>query len=151
MPQKIIKILKKSLIFSFFLIVVPIVFSNEGFAQVWLCSKKFRYKSRSGVFYLLRKNKLIYFWYINIFSNSLTLSSIDTIINTISSLIIVDGKNIINLKLNYINPSNICTYCNIMYNYFYSFFKRVEYFIFIYYWQFIFIKLAVFSSVLWFL
>ena len=39
---------------------------------------------------------------------TLTISSIDTIINAISSLIIVDGKNIINLKLNSIKSSNVC-------------------------------------------
>ena len=37
---------------------------------------------------------------------SLTISSIDTLINAISSLIIVDGNKIINFKVNYFKLSN---------------------------------------------
>ena len=36
---------------------------------------------------------------------SLTISSIDTLINAISSLIVVDGKKIINIKINYLKLS----------------------------------------------
>ena len=101
------KILKNSLIFSF-LIVVPIVFIM-GFTGLVAISKNSDINPDLAFFYLFLQKQNLYISSILIFlAISLTISSIDTIINAISSLIIVDGKNIINLKLNSIKSSNVC-------------------------------------------
>ena len=57
---------------------------------------------------ILKEQNLHYISSIIVFlSISLTISSIDTIINAISSLIIVDGKKIIRLEKNYVTISKL--------------------------------------------
>ncbi len=99
------KVLKYSLIFSF-LIVLPIVFIM-GFTGLVASSKYSDINPDLAFFYLLlQKQNLLISSVLVFLAISLTISSIDTIINAISSLIIVDSKNIINLKLNSIKFSH---------------------------------------------
>ena len=99
------KILKNSLIFSF-LIVFPIVFIL-GFAGLVAISKNSNINTDLAFFYLLLQKQNLYISGLLIFlAISLTISSIDTVINAIASLMIVDGKKIINSKLNSIKLSN---------------------------------------------
>ena len=55
---------------------------------------------------LLREQTLALSIIILVLAISLTVSSIDTLINAISSLIIVDGNKVIKFKGNYFNLSN---------------------------------------------
>ena len=91
------KVLKKSLIFSF-LIIIPIVFFM-GFSGLVAASSENIDAPDLAFFQLLLKDQYLIISVIIIFlAISLTVSSIDTIINAISSLIIVDGKKIIKIK-----------------------------------------------------
>ena len=91
------EVLKKSLIFSF-LIIIPIVFFM-GFTGLVAASSENIVAPDLAFFQLLLKDKYLIISVIIIFlAISLTVSSIDTIINAISSLIIVDGKKIIKIK-----------------------------------------------------
>ena len=91
------KVLKKSLIFSF-LIIIPIVFFM-GFTGLVAVSSENLVAPDLAFFQLLLKDQYLIISVIIIFlAISLTVSSIDTIINAISSLIIVDGKKIIKIK-----------------------------------------------------
>ena len=91
------EVLKKSLIFSF-LIIIPIVFFM-GFSGLVAASSENIDAPDLAFFQLLLKDQYLIISVIIIFSAiSLTVSSIDTIINAISSLIIVDGKKIIKIK-----------------------------------------------------
>ncbi len=91
------EVLKKSLIFSF-LIIIPIVFFM-GFSGLVAASSENIVAPDLAFFQLLLKDKYLIISVIIIFlAISLTVSSIDTIINAISSLIIVDGKKIIKIK-----------------------------------------------------
>ena len=91
------EVLKKSLIFSF-LIIIPIVFFM-GFSGLVAASSKNIVAPDLAFFQLLLKDQYLIISVIIIFlAISLTVSSIDTIINAISSLIIVDGKKIIKIK-----------------------------------------------------
>ena len=54
---------------------------------------------------LLNENTLMMSFIILLLAISLTISSIDTLINAISSLIIVDGNKITNIKVDYLNLS----------------------------------------------
>ena len=91
------EVLKKSLIFSF-LIIIPIVFFM-GFTGLVAVSSENLVAPDLAFFQLLLKDKYLIISVIIIFlAISLTVSSIDTIINAISSLIIVDGKKIIKIK-----------------------------------------------------
>ena len=91
------EVLKKSLIFSF-LIIIPIVFFM-GFTGLVAASSENIVAPDLAFFQLLLKDQYLIISAIIIFlAISLTVSSIDTIINAISSLIIVDGKKIIKIK-----------------------------------------------------
>ena len=98
-------ILKKSLLFSFF-IIIPIVFFM-GFSGLVAVSVNSNIIPDLAFFTLLFKEQIIMLSVIVVILGiSLTISSIDTLINAISSLIIVDGNKIINFKGNYLKLSN---------------------------------------------
>ena len=101
---KNIKILKKSLLISF-LIIIPIVFlmGFSGLVAISLDSKVI--PDLAFFFLLLKKQSLTISIVIVILAISLTISSIDTLINAISSLIVVDGKKILNIKGDYLKIS----------------------------------------------
>ena len=98
--------LKKSLILSF-LIIVPIVFLM-GFTGLVAYSIDSTIRPDLGFFSLLLKEQtIILSLIIIILGLALTISTIDTLINAISSLIVVDGKAIFKFKhkVNYLNFS----------------------------------------------
>ena len=98
--------LKKSLILSF-LIIVPIVFLM-GFTGLVAYSIDSTIRPDLGFFYLLLKEQtIILSLIIIILGLALTISTIDTLINAISSLIVVDGKATFKFKhkVNYLNFS----------------------------------------------
>ena len=98
-------ILKKSLLFSFF-IIIPIVFFM-GFSGLVATSVNSTVVPDLAFFSLLFKEQIIMLSVIVVILGiSLTISSIDTLINAISSLIIVDGNKIINFKGDYFKLSN---------------------------------------------
>ncbi len=98
-------ILKKSLLISFFLII-PVVFFM-GFSGLVAASIDSNVIPDLAFFSLLFKEQTSLLSVIVIVLGiSLTISSIDTLINAISSLIIVDGNKIINFKGNYFKLSN---------------------------------------------
>ena len=91
------KVLKKSLTLSL-LIIIPIVFFM-GFSGLVAVSSNIVSLPDLAFFQLLFKDQYIAISVIIVFlAISLTVSSIDTIINAISSLIIVDGKKILKFK-----------------------------------------------------
>ncbi len=98
-------ILKKSLLISFFLII-PVVFFM-GFSGLVAVSSDSSIIPDLAFFSLLFKEQTYSLSVIVIVLGiSLTISSIDTLINAISSLIIVDGNKVINFKGNYYKLSN---------------------------------------------
>ena len=98
-------ILKKSLLFSFF-IIIPIVFFM-GFSGLVATSVNSSVVPDLAFFSLLFKEQQTMLPVIVVILGiSLTISSIDTLINAISSLIIVDGNKIINFKGDYFKLSN---------------------------------------------
>jgi Na+/proline symporter len=98
-------ILKKSLLFSFF-IIVPIVFFM-GFSGLVAISVNSNVSPDLAFFSLLLIEQITMLSVIVVILGiSLTISSIDTLINAISSLIIVDGNKIINFKGDYFKLSN---------------------------------------------
>tara|TARA_B100001996_G_scaffold105321_1_gene79221 strand:+ start:49 stop:1497 length:1449 start_codon:yes stop_codon:yes gene_type:complete len=98
------EVLKKSLIFSF-LIILPIVFLM-GFSGLIAVSKNEAVIPDLAFFSLILNEDAIQLSIIIIILGiSLTVSSIDTLINAISSLIIVDGNKIFKVKKNYLNFS----------------------------------------------
>ena len=100
------EILRKSLIISFF-IIVPIVF-YMGFTGMVAFSIDPTTRPDLGFFSLLLKEQtFLLSLIIIILGLALTISTVDTLINAISSLIIVDGKATFNLKTktNYFNFS----------------------------------------------
>ena len=98
------EVLKKSLIISFF-IIIPIVFFM-GFSGLVAASINSSVIPDLAFFSLLLKeqNSIISVIVI-ILAISLTISSIDTLINAISSLIIVDGNKILKFKSDYLKLS----------------------------------------------
>ena len=89
--------LKKSLIISFFLII-PIVF-YMGFTGMVSFSQNPNVRPDLGFFSLLLKEQSTFISFIVIILGlALTISTVDTLINAISSLIIVDGKATFNFK-----------------------------------------------------
>ena len=89
--------LKKSLIISFFLII-PIVF-YMGFAGMVAFSIDSTIRPDLGFFSLLLKEQTtLLSLIIIILGLALTISTVDTLINAISSLIVVDGKATFNLN-----------------------------------------------------
>ena len=98
------KVLKNSLIISF-IIIVPIVFMM-GFSGLVASSQNSNVVPDLAFFTLLLKDQAIFLSVIIIIlAISLTVSSIDTLVNAISSLIIVDGNKIIKFKGNYLKLS----------------------------------------------
>jgi len=98
------KVLKKSLFISF-LIIIPIVFFM-GFSGLVAVSIDSNVVADLAFFSLLFKDQVLTLSVIIvILAISLTISSIDTLINAISSLIIVDGNKVINFKVNYLKLS----------------------------------------------
>ena len=98
------KILKKSLIISFF-IIIPIVFFM-GFSGLVAVSVNNDVIPDLAFFSLiLKKQTLMLSVIIIILAISLTISSIDTLINAISSLIIVDGNRVLKFKGDYLKLS----------------------------------------------
>jgi|TARA_B100001079_G_scaffold252058_1_gene244856 Na+/proline symporter len=98
------EVLKKSLIFSF-LIILPIIFLM-GFSGLIAVSQNETVIPDLAFFSLILKEEGIQLSIIIIIlAISLTVSSIDTLINAISSLIIVDGNKIFNVKKNYLKFS----------------------------------------------
>jgi len=97
--------LKKSLLFSFF-IIIPIVFFM-GFTGLVSVSANSSVVPDLAFFSLLFKEEMLTLSVIVVILGiSLAISSIDTLINAISSLIIVDGNKVIKFKGNYFNLSN---------------------------------------------
>ncbi len=89
--------LKKSLIISF-LIIIPIVF-YMGFTGMVSFSQNPNVRPDLGFFSLLLKEQSTFLSFIVIILGlALTISTVDTLINAISSLIIVDGKATFNFK-----------------------------------------------------
>ena len=101
-----VKILKNSLIISF-IIIIPIVFIM-GFSGLIAVSQNSNVIPDLAFFYLLIKEQtFILSIVILVLAISLTVSSIDTLINAISSLIVVDGKQIVKIKTDYLNLSKL--------------------------------------------
>ena len=99
------QVLKKSLIISF-IIIIPIVFLI-GFSGLIAISKNSNINPDLAFFtILLSEQSVTISIIILILAISLTISSIDTLINGISSLIIVDGNKILNFKGDYLKISN---------------------------------------------
>ena len=89
--------LKKSLIISFF-VIIPIVF-YMGFTGMVSFSQNPNVRPDLGFFSLLLKEQSTFISFIVIILGlALTISTVDTLINAISSLIIVDGKATFNFK-----------------------------------------------------
>jgi len=103
-------ILKKSLLFSFFTII-PIVFLM-GFSGLVATSVNSNVVPDLAFFSLLFKEHVTLLSVIVVILGiSLTISSIDTLINAISSLIIVDCNKVINFKGDYFKLSNYLIIC----------------------------------------
>ena len=100
------KTLKKSLIISF-LIIIPIVFFM-GFAGIVSFSIDSSNRPDLGFFTLLLKEQTeLLSIIIIILGLALTISTVDTLVNAISSLFVIDGKATFNLdkKTNYLKLS----------------------------------------------
>ena len=98
---KDIKVLKKSLVISF-LITIPVVFLM-GFSGLIAVSSDSKVIPDLAFFSLLLKEQTISLSIIIIILGiSLTISSIDTLINAISSLVVVDGKSFFISKRDYL-------------------------------------------------
>ncbi|MDC0167864.1 sodium:solute symporter [bacterium] len=97
-------VLKKSLILSF-IIIIPVVFLM-GFSGLIAISQNSSVIPDLAFFSLLLKDQTILLSIIILtLAISLTISSIDTLINAISSLIVVDGNKVVKFKGNYLNLS----------------------------------------------
>ena len=98
------KVLTNSLIISF-VIIIPIVFFM-GFSGLVASSQDSTIIPDLAFFSLLFKEQALMLSVIVIvLAISLTVSSIDTLINAISSLIIIDGKKVIKFKGDYLKLS----------------------------------------------
>ena len=98
--------LRKSLIISFF-IIIPIVF-YMGFSGMVAFSIDPTTRPDLGFFTLLLKDQTeLLSVVVIILGLALTISTVDTLVNAISSLIVIDGKATFNLnrKTNYLNLS----------------------------------------------
>ena len=91
------KTLKQSLIISFF-IIIPIVF-YMGFSGMVAFSIDPNIRPDLGFFSLFLKEQTVFLsLFIITLGLALTISTVDTLINAISSLIVVDGKATFNFK-----------------------------------------------------
>jgi len=92
-------VLKKSLILAF-IVIIPIVLFM-GFSGLVATSVDPNVRPDLGFFFLLLKDQTVLFSIIIIILGlSLTISTVDTLINAISSLIIIDGKATFNFNKN---------------------------------------------------
>ena len=113
-------VLKKSLIVAF-IVIIPIVFFM-GFSGLVAVSTNPKVIPDLGFFSLLLSEQTEFLsLIIVILGLSLTISTVDTLVNAISSLIVVDGKATLNLdkKTNYLTSIKIfyssafnCSFCN---------------------------------------
>ena len=108
------KVLKKSLIISFF-IIIPIVFFM-GFSGLVAVSTNSNVIPDLAFFSLLiKENGSMLSVIVIILAISLTISSVDTLINAISSLIVVDGNKILKFKGDYLKLSkNIIIFLSVI-------------------------------------
>ena len=98
------KVLKKSLLVSF-LIIIPIVFFM-GFSGLVAVSINSTVDPDLAFFsLLLTAQTLMLSVIVIVLAISLTISSVDTLINAISSLIVVDGNKVLNFKGDYLKLS----------------------------------------------
>ena len=97
-------ILKRSLIISF-IIIVPIVFLMGFTGLIAISKNESVFPDLAFFSLLLKKNIWSMSFIIMLLAISLTISSIDTLINAISSLIIVDGNKVLKVKGNYLKYS----------------------------------------------
>ena len=100
------QVLKKSLLISFF-IIIPIVFFM-GFSGLVAVSQNLSVNPDLAFFSILLKDQTkILSLIVIVLAISLTVSTVDTLINAISSLVIVDGENILKLnsKVNFLRLS----------------------------------------------
>ena len=100
------EVLKKSLIVAF-IVIIPIVLFM-GFSGLVAVSVDPKVLPDLGFFSLLLRGQTEFLSLIVVVLGlSLTISTVDTLINAISSLIVVDGKAILNLNknINYLNLS----------------------------------------------
>ena len=98
--------LRKSLIISFF-IIVPVVF-YMGFTGMVAFSVDPTTRPDLGFFTLLLKEQTeLLSLFVIILGLALTISTVDTLVNAISSLIVIDGKAALNInkKINYLKFS----------------------------------------------
>jgi len=98
--------LKKSLLISF-LIIIPIVF-YMGFVGMVAFSIDPEVRPDLGFFsLLLKKNTVTMSFLVVILGLALTISTVDTLVNAISSLIVIDGRAVYKLKrkINYLRLS----------------------------------------------
>ena len=103
------EVLKKSLIVAF-VIIIPIVFFM-GFSGLVAVSANPKVIPDLGFFSLLLSEETEFLsLIIVILGLSLTISTVDTLVNAISSLIVVDGEATLNLnkKTNYLRLSKYC-------------------------------------------
>ncbi|MDB2354621.1 sodium:solute symporter [Candidatus Pelagibacter bacterium] len=103
------EVLKKSLIVAF-IIIIPIVFFM-GFSGLVAVSANPKVIPDLGFFSLLLSEQTEFLsLIIVILGLSLTISTVDTLVNAISSLIVVDGEATLNLnkKTNYLRLSKYC-------------------------------------------
>ena len=92
-------VLKRSLIFAF-IVIIPIVLFM-GFCGLVATSIDSTVRPDLGFFFLLLKDQTLFLSIIIIILGlALTISTVDTLINAISSLIVVDGKATFNLSKN---------------------------------------------------
>ena len=100
------KTLRKSLIISFF-IIIPVVF-YMGFTGMIAFSIDPTTRPDLGFFTLLLKEQTeLLSLFVIVLGLALTISTVDTLVNAISSLIVVDGKATLSLnkKIDYLNFS----------------------------------------------
>ncbi len=98
------KVLTNSLIISF-IIIIPIVFFM-GFSGLVASSQDFTIIPDLAFFSLLfKEHALMLSIIVIVLAISLTVSSIDTLINAIASLIIIDGNKVIKFKGDYLKLS----------------------------------------------
>jgi len=97
-------VLKRSLILSF-IIIIPVVFIM-GFSGLVAVSQNSNVTPDLAFFsLLLKKQSVTLSVTILVLAISLTVSSIDTLINAISSLIVVDGNKVFKFKRDYLKLS----------------------------------------------
>jgi Na+/proline symporter len=93
------EVLKKSLIVAF-IVIIPIVLFM-GFSGLVAVSVDSNVKPDLGFFFLLLQDKTEFLSIIIVILGlSLTISTVDTLVNAISSLIVVDGKSVFNFNKN---------------------------------------------------